>query len=74
MYAALLAALQAVPKILTAIEKMSALYKEINDEIHRQKYEKIKAELAKTTLRIENAKTTKERKQLIKDLSDIVSS
>ena len=74
MYAALLAALQAVPKILTAIEKMSALYKEINDEIHRQKYEKIKAELAKTTLRIENAKTTKERKQLVKDLSDIVSS
>ena len=74
MYAALLAALQAVPKILTAIEKMSALYKEINDEIHRQKYEKIKEELVKTTLRIENAKTTKERKQLVKDLSDIVSS
>jgi hypothetical protein len=73
VYAALLAALQAVPQILTAIEKMSVLYKEINDEIHRQKYEKIKAELAKTTLRIENAETTKERKQLIKDLSDIVS-
>jgi len=73
MYQALLAALVSVPKILDALEKLTSLYKSVQDEIATRKFEELKKELRETTKRIENAKTNKERRELVKRLSTAIS-
>lgn len=70
MYAALVAALKAVPLIVDGIRELGHIYHQLQTQAIERRFAKLKEEMNEVTKRIESAPDHASRKELARRLSD----
>ena len=70
MYAAMVAALKAVPLIVDGIRDLGQIYHQLQTEAIERQFAKLREEMNEVTKRIESAPDHKSRKELASRLSD----
>jgi len=70
MYAALVAALKAVPLIVEGIRELGHIYHQLQTQAIERKFAELKEEMNEVTKRIESAPDHASRKELARRLSD----
>lgn len=70
MYAAMVAALKAVPLIVDGIRELGQIYHQLQTEAIERKFAKLREEMNEVTKRIESAPDHKSRKELARRLSN----
>ena len=73
MGAALLAALKALPELVSVVRQLGETYKQVQKEMVESKYAKLREEVNEITTQIENAKTNDERRALARKLNTAIS-
>ena len=70
MYAAMVAALKAVPLIVDGIRDLGQIYHQLQTEAIEKKFAELREEMNEVTKRIESAPDHDSRKELARRLSD----
>ena len=70
MYAALVAALKAVPAIADGIRELGKIYHQLQTQAIERKFDKMREEINELTKKIEAAPDHKSRKKLVRNLTD----
>ena len=70
MYAAMVAALKAVPLIVDGIRELGQIYHQLQTEAIERQFAKLREEMNEVTKRIESAPDHKSRKELARRLSN----